>query len=58
MTSPYIRPSPVQILGEVEGHLAKSDLAFITRMVLSNKIQGLNFGAPLLGLPKSYIIRK
>ena len=29
----------------------------LTRMVLSSKILGLNYGAPLLGLAKSILVR-
>ena len=39
--------------------LNQNKLAPITTMVLLSKIQGLNYGARLLGLPKSiyYVIR-
>ena len=37
-------------------HPNQDRLAVVTRMVLSSKIQGLNYRPPLLGFPKYYTL--
>ena len=42
-----------QVVASATIHIPHSRIQIIKRIVLLNKIQGLNYGAPLLGLPES-----